>query len=167
MLCPNLLFVLLCRWWHVFTGQLEYASKQLMISVHAATGGYKSVGTGSDGGLLIPLDEMASSFWSDSAVGKHAVWESELQLSMLYCFLLSAPACVGAGYKARQARKNPCTCCEIHVTVCMCIADCHLIWKPHYHLSGCMQATPCCSSSQSLLTQHTATQLPWRSGDMP
>eukprot|EP00878_Enallax_costatus_P035871 GHUV01040113.1.p1 GENE.GHUV01040113.1~~GHUV01040113.1.p1 ORF type:complete len:214 (+),score=71.06 GHUV01040113.1:149-790(+) len=54
---------------HVTAGQLEYASKQLLIAVHATTGGYNSSLVSSNGGMLIPLEEMASSFWSDSAVG--------------------------------------------------------------------------------------------------
>lgn len=69
------------------TGQLEYASKQLMISVHANTGGFSSMVTGHDGGLLIPLDEMAASFWSDSAVGEHAAVQQGPALPVLTLIL--------------------------------------------------------------------------------
>lgn len=55
---------------HVTAGQLEYASKQLLMAVHANTGGYDSSVVGSTGGMLISLDDLASSFWSDSAVGE-------------------------------------------------------------------------------------------------
>lgn len=53
----------------MLAGQLEYASKQLLIAVHANTGGYNSSIINSNGGMLITLDEMASSYWSDSPAG--------------------------------------------------------------------------------------------------
>jgi hypothetical protein len=48
-------------------GQLEFASKQLVAAVQANTGGMAG-----HSGLLLPLDQMASTFWSESSAGELA-----------------------------------------------------------------------------------------------
>jgi hypothetical protein len=46
------------------TGQMEYASKQLLCAVHM------SGGPSAPGGLLAGLDEMSTRYWAESAAGK-------------------------------------------------------------------------------------------------
>lgn len=52
----------------VFSGQMEYASKQLLCAVHMRGGPQASCG-----GLLVSLDEMTGRYWADSAAGETRV----------------------------------------------------------------------------------------------
>jgi hypothetical protein len=64
MLCCHLLWII--------AGQLEFASKQLVAAVQANTGGMAG-----QSGLLLPLDQMASAFWSESSAGELAQGTAE------------------------------------------------------------------------------------------
>jgi hypothetical protein len=46
-------------------GQLEFASKQLVAAVQANTGSIAG-----PNGMLLPLDQMASTFWSETSAGE-------------------------------------------------------------------------------------------------